>query len=302
LIALTVAGNAAAGAATAASNRQRTIREARHLVAIAPLPADRRRLTHAPRGLHEPSSRPEAKSLIDLARFWRVTMSFRAAGRWIERHHPRGLRKSLSGESTSHGVVVSRFVGFDVADSSAWVQAQLQITIVRGGHSTSLWRVDGMALWLDPRPIRDTYRGHRARITTHTGCPSSDRHFRDVRNTGARLAKMMLPPGKPSAVLLCRYSGANGRPFSLRAHRRYGPRIAGRLAHRLRTTSLAHVDGGVMFCPMDDGSAQIAAFAIPGRPDVAIWMHSTGCPTDDNGVIVGPDAIGSAVARLLRLG
>jgi hypothetical protein len=157
-----------------------------------------------------------------------------------------------------------------------------------------------MALWLDPRPIRDTYRGHRARITTQTGCPASDRHFGDVRNSGARLARTMLPPGKPSGVLLCRYAGLNGKAFSLRAHHRYGPRIATRLAHRLRTMSLAHVDGEVTHCPNDDGSAAVAAFAFPGRAGVAIWIHPRGCPSDDNGVIVGGDAIGSAVLRLLR--
>lgn len=297
---LSVTGNVPASAATPLSNKHRTTQEARHLVALAPLPSARQRLAHAPRGLRHPATRPQAKSLVDVKRFWRVDMSFRRAGRWITHHRPRGLTKSLSGESSSHGRVVSRFVGFAAPDSPAWVEAQLQIEVVRGRHGTSLWRVDGMALWLDPRPIRDTYRGPRARITTHTGCPASDRHFGDVRNSGARLPKMMLPPGKPSAVLLCRYAGMNGSAFTLAAHRRYGPRIAGRLAHRLRAMSLAHPDGVVTSCPMDDGSADVAAFAFPGRPDVAIWVHASGCRTDDNGVIVGGDAIGSAVARLLR--
>jgi len=241
-----------------------------------------------------------ASSLVDVKRFWRVGMSFQRAGVWINRHHPRGLRKSMSGNSTSQGNVVSQFVGYDARDSSAWVEAELQIEVVRGPHDTSLWRVDGMALWLDPRPIRDTYHGHRARITTHTGCPASDRHFSDVRNTGARLARMLVPPGKPTAVLLCQYKGLNGRAFSLSAHHRYGPRIANRLVHRLRSVSLAHADGVETSCPMDDGSADVAAFAFPGRPDVAIWIHATGCSADDNGVIVGPDAIGSAVDRLLH--
>jgi hypothetical protein len=296
----TVAGNLPASATTPAANRHRTIREARHLVTLAPLPPARHRLAHAPRGLHQPGAQPEARSLVDVKRFWRVDMSFRRAGNWIKTHHPRGLTASLSGTVGSHGRVISRFVGFDAKDSAAWVEAQLQIEIERGPHGTSLWRVDGMALWLDPRPMHDTYHGHRARITTHTGCPASDRHFRDVRNTGARLAKMMLPPGKPSAVLLCRYAGLNGKAFSLRAHHRYGPRIAGRLAQRLRAMSLAHIDGGVRFCPMDDESAAVAAFAFPDRPDVAIWISVTGCRSDDNGVIVGGDAIGSPVLRLLH--
>lgn len=302
LAGLTVAANStAAHAATPAANKHRTVREARHLVALAPLPADRHRLAHAPRGLHQPATEPAAASLVDVKRFWRVAMSFQRAGRWMERHHPRGLRKSLSGSSGSHGTVVSRFVGYDARDSAAWVEAELQIEVVRGPHGTSLWRVDGMALWLDPRPIRDTDHGHRARITTHTGCPVSDRHFGDVRNSGARLARMLVPPGKPTAVLLCSYTGLNGRAFSLSAHHRYGPRIANRLVYRLRSVSLAHPDGVQTSCPMDDGSAAVAAFAFPGRPDVAIWIHATGCRYDDNGVIVGPDAIGSAVDRLLRI-
>jgi hypothetical protein len=295
----TAAASLPAGASTPAGNKHRTFREARHLVALGPLPVVRNRLTQAPRGLRHPATQPQARSLVDVKRFWRVDMSFRHAGHWIKTHHPRGLTASLSGTFRSHGRVTTRFVGYDAADSASWVQGQLQIEIERGPHGTSLWRVDGMALWLDPRPIRDTYRGHRARITTHTGCPASDRHFHDVRNSGARLGKMMLPPGKPSAVLLCRYAGLNGKAFALAAHHRYGPRIANRLAHRLRAMSLAHVDGGVTSCPMDDGSAAVAAFALPGRSDVAIWVHLTGCRSDDNGVIVGGDAIGSAVLRLL---
>lgn len=289
-----------ASASTPAGNRHRTVREAHHLIALAPLPAARHRLTHAPRGLHHPAAQPEARSLVDVKQFWRVDMSFRRAGHWIKTHRPRGLGASLSGTVGSHGRITSRFVGFDAKDSAAWVQAQLEIEIERGAHGGSLWRVDGMALWLDPRPIRDTYRGRRARITTHSGCPASDQHFRDVRNSGTRLAKMMLPPDKTSAVLLCRYAGFNGKAFRLTAHHRYGPRIAARLAHQLRAMSLAHVDGGVHSCPMDDGSAAVAAFAFRDRPDVAIWIHATGCRTDDNGVIVGGDAIGSAVLRLLR--
>jgi hypothetical protein len=198
--------------------------------------------------------------------------------------------------------VTHRFVSFGAPDSSSWVEAQLQVEVERGSHGSSLWRVDGMALWLDPRPLPDRFSGPRARITTQSGCPTSDRHFGDVRNSGAQLSRLLLPPGKPSAVLLCGYHGMNGNAFALEGHRRFGPRIAGQLALKIRAMSLAHVDGEEVACPMDVDSAEVAAFAFPGRPDVAIWIHNSGCRTDDNGHIVGGDAIGSTVHRLLQRG
>jgi hypothetical protein len=300
---------AAAGtpsAATPAGNRAATRAEVRHLLSLAPLPGSARRTNRTPRQLRggPVMGTPATASLVDRHRVYRVSMSMRRSIGWIEAHAPHALSVSGSESSTDHGRVVERGVSFDARDGTAWTEAELEVGVVPAAHGGTVWRVDGVALWLDPRPIRDSYRGHRARVTAASGCPSGDRHRQDVRNAGARLRHHLLPAGRVTGratqVLLCSYHGLNGRPFALRAHRRYGPRVAAQLARRLRGISLSHVDGVEEMCPMDDGSADIVDLGFANRPDVDIWVHATGCRADDNGHIVAGDAISGMVQRLLR--
>jgi hypothetical protein len=295
-----VAAAGPAGAATVAGNKHRARREAHHLLSLAPLPAARHRLDHVPRALRHPAEEPAVSSLIDVKQFWRVDMSFRKAGHWVMTHPAQGLREDGWGSGSSHGEVTSRFVVFAAPDTTSWVEAQLQVEVVRGRSGTSLWRVDGMAVWLDPRPIIDRFSGRRARVTTESGCPGSDRHFHDVRNFGTRLATAMLPGGTPSAVLLCRYHGLNVARFTLVQHKRFGRHVAARLANRVRALPLSHVDGSVQSCALDDGSVIVLAFAFPHRSGVALWYAYTGCPTLDNGKIVAVRDVYLPVFRLLR--
>ena len=39
------------------------------------------------------------------------------------------------------------------------------------------------------------------------------------------------------------------------------------------------------YCPADDGSAVLVAFAYPGRGSVDVWAEVTGCATIANGYI-----------------
>jgi hypothetical protein len=48
---------------------------------------------------------------------------------------------------------------------------------------------------------------------------------------------------------------------------------------------LSHVDGGVMSCPMDDGSAEIVALTYPGLPDIDLRVKLNGCGGVSNGYI-----------------
>jgi hypothetical protein len=314
LVALIVASLLGPGAATApaphhasyAANRAAAVREAKRLVRDARVPAGSERLRHAPKRLRQPAS-TSSGVYVDRARFWRTDVSFATAERWIRRHRPAGLGYEGSGSSgridpRTHSMhVTSRDVEFDGRATTAYTYPELQIEFVRGARDTTLWRVDGTVAPLDPRPLRDTYRGSRTRITTDTGCPSTQRGLGDVRNSGAQLRRHLLPAGRPFAVLLCSYHGLNGaHRLALRAHGRFGPRIAARLAHRVRAMSLAHVDGAEYSCPLDDGRADVAVFAFHGRPDVAILAHPRGCPSADNGIIVGGDPFGSALGHLLR--
>lgn len=305
VVASVLGGPPAAGASaphppTYAANRVAAVREAKHLLDRAVVPAGSTRLSHAPKGLRRPASIPSG-ALVDRVRFWRVPFRPAVTDRWVRRHRPPGLTLAGWGSGGRYGRVRERDVEFDGRPTTAYASPELQLEIVRAPHGRSYLRADGMAQPLDPRPIRDTYRGHRTRITTRTGCPATRRHLGDVRNSGVQLRHHLLPAGRPTGVLLCAYAGLNGpHRFALRAHHRFGPRIAARLAHRVRSMSLAHVDGAEYHCPMDDGSADVVAFAFPGRPDVALLVRPRGCASADNGVIDGGNPFGQAVNRLLR--
>ena len=326
LVPATVAATASAGAAVPArhavasatrpagypANRAAARREARHLLALVELPAGHDRLARAPKALRSAASTPSG-ALVDRVRYYRVGLPFRATSHWIRRHRPAGLSDAGSSSwgrvkpGTHHiGRVLGRGVEFDGRDTAAYVQPELQVEFVRGGHGGTLWRVDGIAQPLDPRPVPDRGRAHRIRVTTGSGCPAADRRWRDVRNPGARLDHHMLPPGRPDAVLLCAYRGDDGRhPMTLRAHRRFGGHVATALARTASAVSLAHVDGAIYSCPLGTGGRQLAVFAYPDRPDVALLVTDDGCLSLDNGHIFSgtwPYRLERSISRELRSG
>jgi hypothetical protein len=77
----------------------------------------------------------------------------------------------------------------------------------------------------------------------------------------------------------------NGRPFQLRSQRRLSTTQAARLAAALARIPLSHAIGGIVYCPMDDGSAEAIALSYPGRPDVDLWLRLNGCRGLSNGYI-----------------
>jgi hypothetical protein len=85
--------------------------------------------------------------------------------------------------------------------------------------------------------------------------------------------------------LRCRYDGLNGHPFRLVAAERLGAAQARRAARAMARIPLSHVDGGVVNCPMDDGSFELLALAYPGRPDIDLWIKLNGCTWVSNGYI-----------------
>jgi hypothetical protein len=115
-----------------------------------------------------------------------------------------------------------------------------------------------------------------------------------VSNPGADLRTQLLPPGEPTAALVCSYNGYNGPlPESAQlslamklAHQaRLGAAAAGRLAAAVTALPLSHVDGGLTSCPAGLGTAAIMAFSYRTGPDVDIWVAATGCPFFANGYI-----------------
>jgi hypothetical protein len=59
---------------------------------------------------------------------------------------------------------------------------------------------------------------------------------------------------------------------------------AGMLAAVVRKLDLQPPTGRVS-CPIDFNVVTVIGLAYPGRPDVGLWYHASGCQTLDNGRI-----------------
>ncbi len=287
-------------APTEAGNRKLARAAAARLLALAPLPSHSQRLRTALRALPGPAmGTPAAGSVIDDARSWRVDLPFAAAIAWLAADRPAGLRRTgsvgaaVSGPANSgrvrpvaggisySGPVRARPViaGYSYAGSgrAAWGSAQLDVAVAPDGKDFSVLRADGLAVWLDPVPIKDSAPGKRLQVRLAAGCPASDAGVAGVRDPGPALTRSLLPPGQPDAALRCLYFGLNGRPFRLREQQRLDAARARALAVSILAKPVSHPIRAQYMCPMDDGSAELVVFAYPGRPNVDIWVHLNGC-------------------------
>jgi hypothetical protein len=277
-----------AQAASAQANHLRAEREAARLLGLAEVPPGSVRVMSTPAHLSGPLARPIVATQVDRAVFWRVPMGFDATLAWLRAHAPAGL--TPNGHIGQAGGPGFRIGGNSYAEPArngiTGLQLQfMQATTADAGH-TAL-RVDALAIWRDPAPLRDTLAGRRLRVDIAHGCPASDLRRVGVTSSGADLARELLPAGKPTGALVCRYSGLNDHPtFALRTHIRLGSARAADLASLIRRVDLSHEGGVVTSCPMDDDSVTVLAFSYPGRPDVDLWLHARGCSTVSNGVIV----------------
>jgi hypothetical protein len=291
---------------SAAGNKSRAEAEAARLLAEVQLPAGAVEIATPPAALSGPGvGVPSTSSLIDKARFWRVSMSLDAAVAWIRAHRPAGLTLGASASGGTGHRVETRAIAFADRDTAAWRYAQLQIGVAWLGADVSAIRADGVALWIDPRPMKDTRTGSRMRVTTE-GCASTDRGIVGVSNPATDLAERLVPAATPTAGLLCRYAGLNGKPFALIAE----PTLSGDAARHITTLarriSLDHFnDEAPWSCPADDGSATVVVLAYRGRADVDLWLPRRGCMTLSNGRIQTanfPDGLGDLVAAVVALG
>ena len=263
---------AVSACSASASNRARAQGEADRLVSLASVPSGSVALPAGSPALAGPAMGvANASSVVDTVRFWQVKMPYAASLAWIRAHPPVGLR--LSGGSGGSGPAGATPAGFSYGapDSDAWVQAQLQISLAPQGPHSTTWRVDGVALWLDPEPMRDDRAGQRLRVTVAKGCPASDAHAVGVSNTGDDLDQSLLPTEQPTAALTCSYSGPNGKSFALVAHHLLNQASARQLAAVARRVSLSNADDAVAHCPLDDGSVTVLAFSYATRPYVDLW-------------------------------
>ncbi len=132
-------------------------------------------------------------------------------------------------------------------------------------------------------PVWHVSRTPKLRVDVATGCPGSIAAFQDVVNT---FAGPPLVPAHPKAGLICRYgpSTASPGPAQLERQARLDQTQADLLAAVVRQLSLAPPTG-VSHCPADFGLVAVIGLSFPGRTDVGLWYHASGCQTLDNGRI-----------------
>jgi hypothetical protein len=274
-------------AVSAAANQAKSAAEAERLLGLVTLPPGAAALTSTPLpSLAAPPVSPgSSTSLIDRSAMWTVPMSLSATLQWFASHHPGGLSQSGAGSLSTHGVTTVSGYGYSAPSSAAWAEALVEIAVAPLGPSSSELRADGMTVWIDPVPLRDSQPGPRMSVDVASGCPASDRAIVGVTNPGAPLNDSLLPPGEPTAGLVCVYDGANGDAFALKQQTALDATSAPAFAARFRQIPLGHADDGVSYCPMDDGSATVIALRYPDRRNVDLWMRTTGCTSISNGFI-----------------
>ncbi len=272
---------------TLAGNRELAKKQAVWLLSKVPLPRAAARLKKAPSSLSGPAmGTPDVGTLIDTARSWRVAMPFTKMAAWLTKHRPRGLPQVGSTTMTDKGQIVMVGYAYEGRSSKAWQSSELDIGVAPDGTKASVMRADGVVVYLDPRPLPDNATGPRLRVTLAGGCPRSDNGIVGVKNRGPGLRRALLPSGKPTAGLVCRYNGLNGKAFQLRKATKLDAAQARRLARSMARLPLSHTDGGLTDCPFDDESAEVVALAYPHRSDVDLWVKLNGCTYVGNGFIL----------------
>jgi hypothetical protein len=274
--------------ATAAGNRAAAQAEAARLLSLARVPPGAVRVARPPRSLSGPALGTQGvASLVDRVVAWRVGLPVAAVRAWLSAHQPRGLPWEGSARSGSAGTGSAAVTGssYRGPGNPAWQSADLEIGTAPAGPGVSMIRVDAVIVWLDPRPVPSGPGAHPVRVTVAGGCPPTDRGVTGVLNPGAGLTRRLLPPGPPTAGMRCRYDGLNGHPWQLVAADRLTARQARQAARWIAAMPLSHPDGEVVFCPFDDGSAEVLALAYAGRPDVDLWIRLNGCRGVSNGYI-----------------
>lgn len=270
------------------SPRQQADRDAQELLTHVRVPPSSTATRAAPASrLDAPYEQPEESSLVDRHLFWRVGMTVDATSAWLRAHPPAGLALTQNGNGGGPEYQVIQFAYEPKQPRTDGALRQLQVEVTNLDQASSGIRADALAEWLDPHPIRDTASGRRMHVTTDTRCPASDRGDVGVSDTGADLAKSLLPAATPTSGRVCVYDGLNGHPpFRLAGDRLLTASQAQRMASAARALPLAHRDGGVTNCPSDDASAAVIVLRYPDGRTVDLWAAVSGCAYISNGSII----------------
>ncbi|MGH9104298.1 MAG: hypothetical protein ACRDZX_00385 [Acidimicrobiales bacterium] len=95
-----------------------------------------------------------------------------------------------------------------------------------------------------------------------------------------------LVPAGPTAGIICRYRplALPTRPGTLARQTLLDEVQARHLAGRVRRLDL-RAPVVVFHCPADFGAVALIGLSYPGREDVGLWYHASGCQSVDNGAI-----------------
>jgi hypothetical protein len=239
--------------------------------------------------------KPSDTSVVDEAAFWRVPMAYAFLTSWVPAHPPAGLVLTSSADG-------GEGLGYSAPASARWQSAQLDLTLGLLTRSTSVLRADAVIIWLDPRPLPDDQPGQRARVLVDGHCPGSVAGYVGAKNPGGPFGDRLLPPGLPTAALMCSYHGyyGNGRPWPLGALARtvhLSALAAVRVAKAVDALPLSHTDGGVSLGCSGPSEYVVLAFSYPQRPDIDLWAELGDCPDIANGYIsAAAGEVGALVA------
>jgi hypothetical protein len=224
---------------------------------------------------------------------------------WLQQHAPARMTAEGSSSSGDHGNMVVQGLSYWAGKSTAWQSAELELGVADDGKGHSVVRVDGLVVWLDPRPVPDTGAVTRIHFDVRDGCPHMDadgNSLDGVSSSGKDLQTRLLPSAKPTAGVLCRYaSGLNTKwPFSLVRQLSLDAQEAQTVAGTANTLPLSHTDGGVSSgCGGYDPGTALIALSYPGRQDVDLSLGLGSCAGVGNGFIRTDS--GELAVLLLRL-
>lgn len=279
-------------------NRTQAEDATRRLLDLASIPPGAVELASAPAALPGPAlGTPESETHANLARYWRVPLSFAAADAYVRAHPPAGLTEEGSSSGTEQGMTHRGYAwGGSAPGSEHGGELSIGVAGNPADGQVSYLRVDAGSDWLDPHPITDRESGPRLRIEAGQSCPASDRGIVGVRNSGSGFDTALAPDERPTGGRVCRYAGGNDQPFALLSQRQLSADVAARLAATAHATDLSHANA-VTSCPMADGSAAVLVLTYPSRPATNLWLLTSGCSSVSNGHLRATDLAGLAILR-----
>ena len=278
--------------ATAVANQKASQREAEHLLDEALVPSGATRVDHGVKALAGPAlGTPRVDTLVDAVRYWHVSSSPDATYTWLQQHPPAGLTKEGSSSGGGNGEVTTQGLSYWAGRTAAYQSAELEVGVADDGQGHSVVRVDGLVVWLDPKPLPDSGPVDRIHFAVRDGCPARDAKgyaLYGVDNSGNDLRTRLLPAARPTTALVCHYGpGLNSKqPFELTRHVLLNAQDAAGLADTADRLPLSHTNGGVSSgCGGYDPGTALLALSYPGRQDVDLSVGLGSCASVANGFI-----------------